>query len=108
METLPSSDRKWSISIEGGYEPRWRADGKEIYYLARNGTLMAVPMTTGAAPFGVPKPLFQTRVHSGVSILWAHYVPNRDGSRFLVSVRSSEPVPVPITVVLNWPSLLKR
>ena len=108
VETLPSSDRKWSISVEGGYEPRWRADGKEIYYLARDGTLMAVPMATGAAPFGVPKPLFQTRVHGGVSILRTHFVPNRDGSRFLVSVRSSEPVPVPITVVLNWPSLLKR
>jgi hypothetical protein len=108
VETLPPSDRKWPISNNGGYEPRWRADGKEIYYLARDGTLMAVPVSEGAAPFGVPRPLFQTRTYAGVSMLRTHYVPNRDGSRFLVSVRRGEPPPVPITVVLNWTAGLNR
>ncbi len=102
VETLPPSDRKWPISTNGGYEPRWRADGREIYYLARDGTLMAVPVTAGASPFGVPQPLFQTRVHSGVTMTRTHYVPNRDGSRFLVGVRTRDPVPVAITVMLNW------
>lgn len=108
VETLPPSDRKWPISIDGGYEPRWRGDGKEIYYLARDGTLMAVPVSPGASRFGVPEPLFQTGTHTGVSILRTHYVPSRDGSRFLVSVRSSEPVPVPITVALNWSAGTKK
>ena len=108
VETLPPSDRKWPISNNGGYEPRWRADGKEIYYLARDGTLMAVSVTFGAVPFGVPRPLFQTGTHTGVSILRTHYQPNRDGRRFLVSVRSGDPVPVPITVVLNWTAGLTK
>lgn len=90
------------------YEPRWRADGNEIYYLSRDGTLMAVPVSPGAARFGVPKPLFQTRVPTGVSMLRTHYVPSRDGNRFLVSVRTGEPMPVPITVVLNWTAGLKK
>ena len=108
VETLPPSDRKWPISNDGGYEPRWRSDGKEIYYLSRDGVLMAVPVSAGATTFGVPRPLFQTHVYPGASILHTHYVPNRDGSRFLVSVRSGEPVPMPITVVLNWTEGLKK
>ena len=63
VETLPPSDRKWPISTNGGYEPRWRADGREIYYLAEDRKLMAVPVSAGAAPFGVPTALFQTDVH---------------------------------------------
>jgi hypothetical protein len=41
-------------------------------------------------------------------MLRTHYVPSRDGNRFLVSVKSGEPVPVPITVALNWNAGLKK
>jgi Tol biopolymer transport system component len=107
-ETLPLSDRRWMISTSGGYEPRWRADGREIYYLSQDRTLMAVTVSSGAAPFGVPQPLFQTDVHAGVNVLRTHYVPSRDGSRFLINTRSREVAPVSITVVLNWPAALKK
>jgi hypothetical protein len=69
---------------------------------------MAVPVATGAAPFGVPRALFQTEVHAGVSSFRTHYVPNRDGTRFLVHTRSGDLLPVPITVVLNWTAGLKK
>jgi Tol biopolymer transport system component len=108
VETLPTSDRKWPISTSGGYEPRWRADGREIYYLAEDRKLMAVPVSSGAAPFGVPTALFQTEVHAGVSMFRTHYVPSRDGTRFLVHTRSGDLVPTSITVVLNWTAGLKR
>ena len=108
VETLPPSDRKWPISTNGGYEPRWRADGREIYYLSEDRQLMAVPVSSGAAPFGVPRPLFQTEVHAGVNLSRTHYVPSRDGTRFLVHTRSRDLVPVPITVVLNWQAGLKK
>lgn len=107
-EPLPMSDRKWPISTSGGYEPRWRGDGKEIYYLSEDRRLMAVAVSSGPAPFGVPRPLFQTQVHTDVSGFRTHYVPNRDGTRFLVNTQSRDvPLP-PITVVLNWPTLLKK
>jgi dipeptidyl aminopeptidase/acylaminoacyl peptidase len=108
IETLPQSDRKWPISINGGYEPRWRSDGREIYYLSLDRTLMAVPVTSGAKPFGVPRPVFQTDVHAGVNVLRTHYVPNRDGTRFLVHTRSRDLAPVPITVVVNWTAALQQ
>ena len=108
VETLPPSDRKWPISTNGGYEPRWRADGREIYFLSEDRQLMAVPVSSGATPFGVPRPLFQTEVLTGVNLLRTHYLPSRDGTRFLVHTRSRDIVPVPITVVLNWTAGLKK
>ena len=108
VETLPLSDRKSLISTNGGYEPRWRADSREIYFLSEDRQLMAVPVSTGPKPFGRPQRLFQTDVHPGVSLLRTRYVSSRDGSRFLVHTRSRDLRPVSITVVLNWTAGLKK
>jgi Tol biopolymer transport system component len=103
VQTFPFSDRKWLISTSGGYEPRWRRDGREIYYLSEDGNLAAVTTTLGSTPaFGVPQVLFRTRVQPGVHALRTHYVPTGDGSRFLIQTSSGEPTPTSITVVLNW------
>ena len=69
-------------------------------------TLMAVPVGAGPS-FGIPKPLFQTHVPAGVSWLRTHYVPSRDGQRFLVNV-ATDTVASPITVVLNWSASLNK
>ena len=107
VQTFPLSDRKWQVSTSGGYEPRWRADGREIYYLSEDRKLMAVPV--GAGPqFDVPVTLFQTRVGAGITAFRTHYVPSRDGKRFLVNTLSGDPSPTPITVVLNWSAGLKK
>ena len=106
VETVPRSDRKWPVSTNGGYEPRWRADGGEIYYLSEDRNLMAVPVNAGSS-FGIPKPLFQTHVPAGVSWLRTHYVSSRDGQRFLVNV-ATDTVASPITVVLNWSASLNK
>jgi hypothetical protein len=105
-ETIPKSDRRWSVSTNGGSEPRWRADGREIYYLSEDRTLMAVAVSDGPS-FGVPRPLFQTHVAAGVTANRTHYVPSADGRRFLVNVASNA-VPSPITVVLNWTATLTK
>ena len=107
VQTFPLSDRKWPVSTDGGYEPRWRADGHEIYYLSEDRKLMAV--SVGAGPsFAVPKMLFQTRVSEGVTSRRTHYVPSRDGQRFLVNTQNLDASPNPITVVLNWQAELKK
>ena len=106
VETVPRSDRKWPVSTNGGYEPRWRADGREIYYLSDDRKLMAVSVGVGPS-FGIPQLLFQTRVPEGVTANRTHYVPSRDGQRFLVNVASETPTS-PITVVLNWTAGLKK
>src|SRR5262245_41294993 len=106
VETVPRSDRKWSVSTNGGYEPRWRADGREIYFLSEDRMLMAVPVAAGPS-FGIPKALFQTQVPPGVTANRTHYVPNRDGQRFLVNM-ATDAVATPVTVVLNWTAALKK
>jgi serine/threonine protein kinase len=106
VETVPQSDRKWLVSTTGGYEPRWRRDGRELYYLSDDRKLMAVDVATGPS-FGVPRSLFQTHVPAGVASLRTHYVPSRDGQRFLVN-EASDGAASPITVVLNWTALLNK
>jgi len=106
VETFPRSDRKWLVSTGGGYEPRWRADGHEIYYLSEDRKLTAVPVAQGPS-FGILKSLFQTRVASGVTPNRTHYVASLDGQRFLVDT-DLEARPSPITVVLNWTATLKK
>ena len=94
-------------STDGGYEPRWRADGREIYYLSEDRKLMAVAV--GAGPtFAVPKMLFQTRVPEGVTSRRTHYVPSRDGKRFLINTQTGDLPPNPITVVINWQTELRK
>jgi len=106
VETFPRSDRKWPVSAGGGYEPRWRADGREIYYLSEDRKLVAVSVGDGPS-FGIPKPLFQTRVHDRVNANRTHFVPSRDGQRFLVNV-ATDTAASPITVVINWTATLKK
>ena len=109
VQTFPLSDRKWQISTNGGYEPRWRGDGRELYYLSEDRKLMAVAVsTTPAFEPGVPKALFQTRVPMGAHPFRSNYVPTRDGQRFLVNTQSGDGGPTPITVVLNWTAGLKK
>ena len=107
-QSLRPPARKSTISIHGGSEPRWRADGRELYYLAEDQTLMVVPVSAGEGPFGVPRPLFKAQVHEGVSSLRLHYLSNRDGSRFLVHRRGQSGPPSSITVVLNGMTALQR
>jgi eukaryotic-like serine/threonine-protein kinase len=96
---------KWLISTAGGTEPRWRGDGKELYYLAPDNTLMAVEISANPAfSAGVPKALFQPpRFPSFVSE--NHWDVTRDGKRFLFAAQSTQ---APFTVVLNWQAGLKK
>jgi hypothetical protein len=75
--------------------------------LALDRKPMAVSVDS-APSFGVPKPLFQTRVLPGVNSQRMSYVPSRDGRRFLINTQTGDPPPNPITVVLNWTAGLKK
>jgi hypothetical protein len=107
VEAFPRSERKWTVSTNGGYEPRWRGDGRELYYLSEDRKLMAVSVGSGLS-FDAPKPLFQTRTSVLVSPFRTNYVANRGGSRFLINTQSDDAAHIPITVVLNWTAGLNR
>jgi eukaryotic-like serine/threonine-protein kinase len=88
------------VSNGGGRQPHWRADGKELFYLGANRTLMAVDITAGRA--GEPRALFQLPLGAEAWDVAA------DGKRFLVTVPLAQSAPPPFTVVLNWQSLLRK
>ena len=96
---------KWRISPAGGGSPRWRRDGKELFYLAADQRLMVVPIKSGAATFeaGAPTALFKID-----SILEGDYDVTADGQRFLINSSVAGAQSSPFTVVLNWTADLKR
>jgi Tol biopolymer transport system component len=101
----------WQISSAGGTDPRWRRDGKELYYLAADQKLMAVPINVTAAgfAFGIAQALFEVPPLSVPVVAGPfRYAASADGKRFLVLMDSSNAAPAQITVVTNWQSALKR
>jgi Tol biopolymer transport system component len=106
VQNFPKPAGRWQVSTDGGLQPKWRSDGKELYYLGLDSRLMAVPVALGAlAEVGKPTPLFATRVEPTTGLVWHQYDVGPDGQRFLINtpeiIRSS------VTVVLNWLSALK-
>jgi Tol biopolymer transport system component len=106
VRPFPPSSGQWTVSTMGGVTPRWRDDGKELYYIAPDGMLMAVSVAaTGTAPeMGTPRALFPAHAAFGganiVGITWQYDV-GKDG-RFLINVLTGEGRPAPITVIQHW------
>ena len=109
VQTFPQHTGRWEISTAGGAEPMWRRDGKELYYLTPDEKLMAVDVNTTSSTFqaGNPKELFKPQLVP-MSYFRNIYVPSPDGQRFLMATPVSETKPEPITVVVNWQSMLKK
>ena len=126
VRQFPSGDNKWPISIAGGQAPRWKGDGKELYYQADDGEMMAVAIqksSPGAKPSfesAVPVALFDTRMVSGVSVtpsqnlantsVQFEYAVTADGKRFLINTISvaATASAQSLTVVTNWLAALKK
>jgi eukaryotic-like serine/threonine-protein kinase len=109
VRPFPASGGQWMISTNGGGQPRWRSDGKELFYLGPDRKIMAVEIKEDGESFaaGNPKPLFETRATAilpGGSI----YAVTGDGQRFLVITPIEESSPSPITVVMNWTAGIKK
>jgi hypothetical protein len=110
VRTFPAAGGKWQISANGGDQPKWRRDGKELFYIAADKRLMTVEVKAGSTfEAGAPKVLFGTRVPSaGLSDTRNHYVVTADGQRFLINNVVGAITETPITVMLNWTAGLKR
>jgi eukaryotic-like serine/threonine-protein kinase len=108
----PDSGGKWMISKGGGMGPRWRGDGKELYYRAFDGKVMAVEVAVGVDfKAGTIKPLFQAPVAAPkifTTYTYFYWEATTDGKRFLIPAPAAESTPSPFTIVLNWLEELKR
>jgi Tol biopolymer transport system component len=104
IQSIPANGAKFQLSTNGGTSPRWRADGKELFYVTPDRKLMAVSVALGASvEIGTPKELFANSGANG-------FAPSHDGQRFLLDVPAGggDAVVPQITVVLNWAAALRR
>jgi len=106
VRPFPGPGRPWQISTNGGNSPRWRADGRELYFVAPDRKLMAanVMVTAGDLSSGTPVTLFQTHMTRVPDK--QQYDVTRDG-RFLVLTELQELSTEPIHLLLNWKHLSK-
>ncbi len=106
VTSFPGAAGKWQVSRGGGTEPRWRGDGKEIFYIAPSGMLMAVPVN-GADDLRdrTPAPLFQIHGRAPISSTDVFtYDVAKDGKRFLVNRYVKPEHVAPLTILLNAPA----
>ena len=101
-QRFPEAGAKWQVSTGGGIAPRWRADGREIYFIAPDGKMMAVPITMTGSTFeaGKTEALFSSQIVP--QPFKAQYTVSGDG-RFLINNLTEEQSSAsPITLILNW------
>jgi Tol biopolymer transport system component len=96
---------KKRISANGANEPKWRGDGRELFYLAADGRVLAVAVHDGISfEFGSPAPLFQVRTGPTRNFGYdVNYAVTRDGQRFVIrELAEDSEAASATTVVLNW------
>lgn len=103
VRAFPDGREKWQVSTHGGFMAHWRRDGKELFYVALDGALMAVDVSiAGAFGAGAPRRLFD----AGLTFVpqnktWMNqYAVARDGQRFLINRSIPESAPAAITAVI--------
>ena len=106
ISPFPNPVGKLQISATGGRDPRWRRDGKVLYFIASDGKLTAAELRerNGSLQVASLRSLFQTK------IVWQNdgYDVSSDGSRFVVDTISTDETPSPLSLVLNWTSELRK
>jgi eukaryotic-like serine/threonine-protein kinase len=104
VAAFPGFTDRRQVSTNGGMEPIWRDDGRELFYLDLDGQLMAVPVSTQPAfDQGTPEPLFRTGMRPN---LLNQYAPAKDGQRFLL-LEPDRSGGESLTFVLDWPAQLQ-
>jgi serine/threonine-protein kinase len=106
VQDFPPTGGKWRVSIGGGVESSWNANGKELFHLQGN-RLMEVDVNTDSDRFdkGTPRILFDAPL---ANPLRNAYLVSPDGQKFLVNARIETKDALPMRLVLNWPATLKR
>jgi len=110
VTSFPDARGKWQVSTEGGEQPHWRGDGKEIYFLSSDVKLMAVSVDTkNEFDSGTPALLFQTDPREQVATTeQIVYDVSRDGQRFVVNTKYEHGSEHPMSVILNWQAEMKK
>jgi Tol biopolymer transport system component len=107
ITAFPGGGAKWQVSSNGGSSPKWRRDGKELFFLDAADTITAVDVNTsgGAPQIGAPQGLFQA---VGIQRDFGAYDVTADGKKFLVNSGNLKEGSDPFTLVQNWTAELKK
>jgi Tol biopolymer transport system component len=109
LRPFPSGEGTWRVSTDGGIEPTWRRDGRELFYLGSDRSLMAVALKIDATvSTSVPTRLIETRManRTNLGYIRNQYVVTSDGQRFLINQPAGDTSSSRITVVINWAAAL--
>ena len=107
VKAFAATGERWPISNDGGVQPVWRADGRELYYLGLDGVLNAVAVRPGARPsFSIPRRVFDTGL-AEPSPWVEQYTVSADGRRFLIFRPANTKVRNSMGVILNWQALIQ-
>jgi len=104
VASFPSFQEIKQVSAAGGAQPRWRADGRELFFIDNEGQMMAVTVERGSPQVGVPKKLFDTGLIPDPTL--NQYAVVGDGLKFLV-LEPRKGFLETYYVILNWPATLK-
>ena len=104
----PENRGQWMISNGGGSEPRWRGDGKEMFYVSGQRVMAAAISTSPIFSAGIPQVLFSAPLYTASNTISPHdWDLAPDGKRFLINTISGEGSSIPITIVVDWSGGLK-
>ena len=104
---FPGGGPKWQVSNTDGIYPKWRGDGKEMYFVTYGGNMTAVDVATTATSvtLGTPHVLFSATLEG---LNWGPYDVSRDGKQFLLNGTAAQDNDTPLTLVTNWLSEIKK
>jgi Tol biopolymer transport system component len=115
VQPFPATGGKWQVSTAGGFEPHWRRDGKELFYVSTQPyKMMAVDVKFNQATFeaGIPHALFDAPTLQmsppGPATRTGNYVVSADGQKFLLLLSAPTQLSNPVSVVLNWTTGLRK
>jgi len=105
---FPGPGGRYQVSTDGGQQPRWRRDGRELFFLSRDRKVMVASVKMGSTlDFNAPMPLFQTLAHEPITAEeFFTYDVSADGQKFLVNTNAESVGLRPLDIVLNWASPL--
>jgi hypothetical protein len=108
VSSFPDAKGRWQVSQGNGHTPRWRRDGRELFFCRSEGILMSAEVKAGKDSFalGTVKPLSERRVFQ--NLFAASYDVFPDGQKFILSAVKPGSLHAPLTLVSNWPSELRK
>ncbi len=109
VSSVSTAGRRWQVSIDGGVQPLWRGDGRELYYLGLDAGLYVVEVRVDGDELkaGRPQLLFRTPLPV-ISAVVEQYRVNAEGVRFLFCTPLASPQREPLRMLLNWPVKVAR